>query len=76
MFRSLRDYKLAVLNHKLSVEDWTQFYEIRSPAHCWKLLYATYIRVLDTISPIVTKTKVPVKEDWMNNVTREKIKVN
>lgn len=66
-FRSKRDYNLAVLLHKFEIFDWSKFYAAETTTDCWNILYQSYLCILDSVAPIITKVNMPEKEEWLDD---------
>lgn len=73
-FRSLKNFNIAKLCYTLNSLDWSCYFEIVDPARCWNTLKTIYTETLDLLAPFTMKTKVPVKSDWIDNISLDKIK--
>lgn len=73
-YRSLKNFNLALLLHRLDTTDWGDFFAANNPNDCWNILYQKYLSILNSIAPFITKTNVPAKDDWLDNNCLAEIK--
>lgn len=73
-FRSLRDYNLAILYHRLNAIDWTDFYQSSDPSTCWKIMHENFLATVNVLAPFVEKKNVPSRNDWVDDDSIQKIK--
>lgn len=74
MFRNMKEFNLAILNHRLMNFNWTSFYGAPSATNCWDQLYEAYVSILDIIASFQTKINVPVIDEWVNSNCLNKLK--
>lgn len=71
--RTLKNYSIAILYHKLSSVDWSTYYENRDPT-CWQQLLETYIKILDEIAPFIDHKQYDAREEWIDDNSLNLIK--
>lgn len=72
-FWDLKNYNLAILMHKFKTNDCSDLYAAANPTACWNLLYDTYLAILHSVAPFITKSKVPAKDEWLDDSCLTKI---